>query len=76
MLEVERRRPLDTLAGLLAERNHANLEDFFKSYGDAEASSMCFQLVTSEAVSIPAVSKSKVRLVCCWSGSVIQVDLG
>lgn len=56
VLEVEKRRPVDVLANILEERSAAKLEQFFRSYGAAEAAAMCFMLATS-----PAASASPVR---------------
>jgi nuclear pore complex protein Nup155 len=58
VLEVERRRPVDLLAGLLLEGSPAKLQQFFGSYGSAEAAAMCYTLATWDVTSMPAVSNT------------------
>jgi hypothetical protein len=56
VVEVARRRPVDILAELLTAQSQDKLKEFFSSYGPAEASAMCYSLVTSDPLAIPAVS--------------------
>ena len=54
-LELERRRPVDVLAALLAERDAARLAQFFAAFGAAEAAAMCFMLAAGDVADVPAV---------------------
>lgn len=56
VVELEKRRPVDTLALILEERNTAKLEQFFRSYGAAEVAAMCFMLATQSPSALPQAS--------------------
>ena len=57
VVELEKRRPVDSLALILEERNAAKLEQFFRSYGPAEVAAMCFMLATQLPAVLPQVQK-------------------
>ncbi len=57
VVELEKRRPVDTLALILEERNTAKLEQFFRSYGAAEVAAMCFMLATQSPSAVPQASR-------------------
>ncbi len=63
--------PAARAAQLLEERAGAKLEQFFKSYGPAEAAAMCVLLATSAPPATPAsvVQVRNVLLQC--SGSLL-----
>lgn len=56
VVELEKRRPLDTLALILEERNAGKLEQLFRSYGAAEVAAMCFALATQSPSQLPQAS--------------------
>ena len=56
VVELEKRRPVDTLALILEERSTAKLEQFFRSYGAAEVAAMCFMLATQSPSTVPQAS--------------------
>ena len=58
VVELEKRRPADTLALILEERTPAKLEQFFRSYGAAEVAAMCFMLATQSPSSVPQASQA------------------
>ena len=62
VVELEKRRPVDTLALILEERSPAKLEQFFRSYGAAEVAAMCFMLATQSPSMLPQAS---------WPGTAI-----
>ena len=57
VVELEKRRPVDSLALILEERSAAKVEQFFRSYGPAEVAAMCFMLATQLSAVLPQVHK-------------------
>jgi hypothetical protein len=55
VVELEKRRPVDSLALILEERSTTKLEHFFRSYGPAEVAAMCFMLATQLRAEKPQV---------------------
>ena len=55
-IELEKRRPVDTFALILEEKNTGKLEQFFRSYGAAEVAAMCFMLATQSPSLLPQAS--------------------
>lgn len=55
LVELERARPVDTLAELLRTGARAQVESFFAAYGPAEAAAMCLQLATAPAAGTESV---------------------
>ncbi|KAI8471772.1 MAG: nucleoporin-domain-containing protein [Monoraphidium minutum] len=47
VLELEKRRPADVLAALLAERDAGRLAQFFAAFGPGEAAAMCYMLAAA-----------------------------
>ena len=71
VVELEKRRPVDTLALILEERNTAKLEQFFRSYGAAEVAAMCFMLATQSPSAVPQASRPSLPIhptltQCAW----------
>ena len=58
VVELEKRRPVDSLAIILEQRSAAMLEQFFRSYGPAEVAAMCFMLATQLSAVLPQVQKN------------------
>jgi len=56
VVELEKRRPVDTFALILEEKNTGKLEQFFRSYGAAEVAAMCFMLATQSPSLLPQAS--------------------
>jgi len=61
VLEFEKRRPVDVLAAVLAERGGARLDQFVHLYGAAEVAAMCYLLVTSPGPGVSAARGPRSR---------------
>eukprot|EP00878_Enallax_costatus_P016050 GHUV01016827.1.p1 GENE.GHUV01016827.1~~GHUV01016827.1.p1 ORF type:complete len:1150 (+),score=458.72 GHUV01016827.1:567-4016(+) len=58
VLELERRRPVDVLQALLAERSADKLKQFFDAYGAPEAAAMCYLIGTQDRQSMRLVEEA------------------
>jgi hypothetical protein len=55
VLELEKRRPVDVLAALLADRDGPRLAQFFGAFGPAEAAAMAYMLASAAPGEVPPV---------------------